>query len=181
MGGESSCLQLHPRWAGLRLDCGWLSGGTVEKPAFSNGERSVEPLKEIIMRKIGLVIVAVFVTAGSAMAQDAGACRGYTGPGGPCYSGPGGGLYSGPGGGAYSGPGGGLYSGPGGGMYSGPDGGMYSGPGGGLYTGPGGGSYSGPGGGAYDGPRDGSSGYRGPWSPCVTGAAGADWTRQNCP
>ena len=91
-------------------------------------------------------------------------CRGYSGPGGACYSGPGGGLYSGPGGGLYSGPGGGMYSGPGGGLYSGPGGGMYSGPGGGVYSGP---------------PSD--DGYKGPWSPCITGVKGPEWTAQNCP
>lgn len=92
-------------------------------------------------------------------------CRGYAGPGGPCYSG----------------PGGGLYSGPGGGLYTGPGGGMYSGPGGGLYTGPGGGLYSGPGGGIYPGPPGGEDAYKGPWSPCITGVKGPEWTKQNCP
>ncbi len=67
------------------------------------------------------------------------ACKGYSGPGGPCYTGPGGGLYTGPGGGAYTGPGGGAYTGPGGGLYTGPGGGAYTGPGGGCYSGPGGG------------------------------------------
>lgn len=115
--------------------------------------------------------------------DDAAPCRGYTGPGGACYTGPGGGLYSGPGGGRYTGPGGGLYTGPGGGLYTGPSGGMYTGPGGGLYTGPGGGSYTGPGGGRYTGPPspDESNSYKGPWSPCITGAMGLKWSRENCP
>lgn len=74
------------------------------------------------------------------------------------------------------------YTGPGGGLYSGPGGGMYSGPGGGLYTGPGGGLYSGPGGGIYPGPSNNDSdAYRGPWGPCITGAAEDKWLQQNCP
>src|SRR5271166_3515724 len=78
-------------------------------------------------------------------------CRGYIGPGGACYTGPGGGLYTGPGGGAYTGPGGGLYTGPGGGAYSGPP------------------------------SPDDQNAYKGPWSPCITGVKGPDWTRENCP
>lgn len=60
---------------------------------------------------------------------------------------------------------------------------MYSGPGGGLYTGPGGVLYSGPGGGIYTGPPDPNDkgSYKGPWSPCITGAEGPEWTKQNCP
>ena len=60
---------------------------------------------------------------------------------------------------------------------------MYSGPGGGLYTGPGGGLYSGPGGGIYSGPPDpnDADSYKGPWSPCITGVLGPEWTQQNCP
>jgi hypothetical protein len=115
-------------------------------------------------------------------AVNAGECYGYAGPGGACYAGPGGGLYPGPGGGLYPGPGGGLYAGPGGGLYPGPGGGMYPGPGGGLYPGPGGGLYPGPGGGVYVGPPGGSQGdYRGPWGPCITGAATDSWLSQNCP
>ena len=101
-----------------------------------------------------------------------GECRGYPGPGGACYAGPGGGLYAGPGGGLYAGPGGGMYPGPGGGMYPGPGGGLYPGPGGGLYPGPGGGIYPGP-------PT--KDGYKGPWGPCITGAAKEAWLRDNCP
>jgi len=77
----------------------------------------------------------------------------------------------------YAGPGGGLYAGPGGGLYAGPGGGMYAGPGGGLYAGPGGGLYSGPGGGIYAGPPS-DDGYKGPWSPCITGVKGEAWTAQ---
>ena len=111
-----------------------------------------------------------------------GQCFGYSGPGGACYTGPGGGLYSGPGGGLYTGPGGGLYAGPGGGLYAGPGGGMYAGPGGGLYAGPGGGLYAGPGGGIYGGPPSNEEGsYKGPWGPCITGAATEEWLRENCP
>jgi hypothetical protein len=58
---------------------------------------------------------------------------------------------------------------------------MYSGPGGGLYTGPGGGLYSGPGGGIYEGPPIADGGYKGPWSPCITGVNGLEWGKQNCP
>ena len=113
---------------------------------------------------------------------NAGQCIGYGGPGGACYGGPGGGLYGGPGGGLYAGPGGGLYGGPGGGLYAGPGGGMYSGPGGGLYGGPGGGLYGGPGGGIYGGPpTNDKDSYRGPWGPCITGAADDGWLRANCP
>jgi hypothetical protein len=130
----------------------------------------------------GIVIVIAVVCGAPAVADTQGKCLGYSGPGGPCYSGPGGGLYSGPGGGLYSGPGGGLYSGPGGGLYSVPGGGMYSGPGGGLYSGPGGGLYSGPGGGLYSGPPSNEKdAYRGPWGPCITGAAELNWLRTNCP
>ncbi len=112
----------------------------------------------------------------------AGPCFGYAGPGGACYAGPGGGLYGGPGGGLYGGPGGGLYAGPGGGLYYGPGGGMYAGPGGGLYYGPGGGLYAGPGGGVYAGPpSNDKDSYRGPWGPCITGAADDNWLRANCP
>jgi hypothetical protein len=57
---------------------------------------------------------------------------------------------------------------------------MYAGPGGGLYTGPGGGLYAGPGGGIYRGPPS-ADGYKGPWSPCITGVKGAEWSLQNCP
>ena len=64
------------------------------------------------------------------------------------------------------------YSGPGGACYSGPDGGLYSGPGGGLYSGPGGGIYTGP---------PSNNGYKGPWSPCITGVLGKKWMTQNCP
>jgi hypothetical protein len=98
------------------------------------------------------LVIALAMLRAAAAAQ----CTGYSGPGGACYSGPGGGLYSGPGGGAYSGPGGGLYTGPGGGMYTGPGGGRYTGP-----------------------PSD--DGYKGPWSPCITGVKGPDWSAQNCP
>jgi hypothetical protein len=129
----------------------------------------------MVVGALEVIILSLHPTAAAAQ------CRGYTGPGGSCYSGPGGGLYGGPGGGLYSGPGGGLYTGPGGGLYTGPGGGMYSGPGGGLYTGPGGGLYSGPGGGIYTGPPDGEGAYRGPWSPCITGVKGPEWTKQNCP
>lgn len=112
----------------------------------------------------------------------AGECFGYGGPGGPCYAGPGGGLYAGPGGGLYAGPGGGLYAGPGGGLYAGPGGGMYAGPGGGLYAGPGGGLCAGPGGGLYGGPPSNDrDAYKGPWGPCITGAATSEWLRTNCP
>ena len=58
--------------------------------------------------------------------------------------------------------------------------GMYAGPDGGLYAGPGGGLYAGPGGGIYEGPPS-NDGYKGPWSPCITGVKGDDWTAQNCP
>ena len=123
------------------------------------------------------VFAALLSCASSAAAAQ---CRGYSGPGGACYSGPGGGLYVGPGGGLYSGPGGGLYAGPSGGLYAGPGGGMYAGPGGGLYAGPGGGLYPGPGGGIYPGPPT-ADGYKGPWSPCITGVKGPEWTKLNCP
>lgn len=124
-------------------------------------------------RKGSLIVIAMFVVYLPVAANAQ--CRGYTGPGGACYTGPGGGLYTGPGGGAYTGPGGGLYTGPGGGMYTGPGGGLYTGPGGGAYTGPGGGAYSGP-----PSPDDQNT-YKGPWSPCITGVKGPDWTRENCP
>ena len=156
-----------------------------------NGSEAVQPANQtpwpLSIRGWTIPTVALCLFAlgfEAARAQETLAeCHGYSGPGGACYSGPGGGLYSGPGGGLYSGPGGGLYSGPGGGLYSGPGGGMYTGPGGGLYTGPGGGLYTGPGGGAYTGPPDDTNqdAYRGPWSPCVTGAMGEQWTQQNCP
>ncbi len=109
-------------------------------------------------------------------------CRGSAEPGGPCSTGPGGGLSSGPGGGRYTGPGGGLYEGPGGGLYSGPGGGMYRGPKGGLSTAPGGGMYSGPGGPLFGGRPDPNArdAYKGPWSPCLTGVMGAEWTEKNC-
>ena len=139
-----------------------------------SGERLVI-LKSLLL----FVATAFYINSCYSQSSDSAPCRGYSGPGGACYSGPGGGLYSGPGGGMYSGPGGGLYSGPGGGLYSGPGGGMYSGPGGGLYTGPGGGAYTGPGGGAYSGPPS-SNGYKGPWSPCITGILGKKWMSQNC-
>ncbi len=58
---------------------------------------------------------------------------------------------------------------------------MYTGPGGGMYTGPGGGMYTGPGGGMYTGPAGGTNAYRGPIGPCITGALGTEWTRENCP
>lgn len=127
-----------------------------------------------------LLIFALLAVTLAIQDAVAGPCFGYMGPGGPCYAGPGGGLYAGPGGGLYAGPGGGLYTGPGGGLYTGPGGGMYAGPGGGLYTGPGGGLYTGPGGGVYDGPPT-EDGYRGPWGPCITGAAPDDWLKENCP
>lgn len=38
----------------------------------------------------------------------------------------------------------------------------------------------GPGGGIYDGPPT-PDGYKGPWSPCITGVLGDKWTRENCP
>lgn len=95
------------------------------------------------------LLVALCVFAWPAYAgENAGECRGYSGPGGACYAGPGGGLYAGQGGGLYAGPGGGLYAGPGGGIYPGP-------------------------------PSD--DGYKGPWGPCITGAKGREWSRQNCP
>lgn len=72
------------------------------------------------------------------------------------------------------------YGGPGGACYAGPEGGLYAGPGGGLYAGPGGGLYAGPGGGIYSGPPS-ADGYKGPWGPCITGAKGNEWSRQNCP
>jgi hypothetical protein len=127
--------------------------------------------------KHALLIVCLFVLphcirAQSSDASDKAPCRGYAGPGGACYAGPGGGLYAGPGGGLYAGPGGGLYAGPGGGMYSGPGGGLYAGPGGGLYAGPGGGIYPGP-------PSE--DGYKGPWSPCITGVLGKRWMKEHCP
>ncbi len=138
----------------------------------SSSVRGVSPLAHVIL---GIVCTL----AQSAIAAD---CRGYAGAGGACYSGPGGGLYSGPGGGLYSGPRGGLYSGPGGGLYAGPGGGMYEGPGGGLYLGPGGGLYEGPGGGIYGGPPTSDpNAYKGPWGPCITGAAEDGWLRHNCP
>jgi hypothetical protein len=132
-----------------------------------------------VVRK--LLFISLIAVANICLAEnfDPSLCKGYSGPGGACYSGPGGGLYSGPGGGMYSGPGGGLYSGPGGGLYSGPGGGMYSGPGGGLYSGPGGGMYSGPGGGIYGGPPS-NDGYKGPWSPCITGVLGKEWMNNHC-
>jgi len=132
--------------------------------------------------RIVKIILLLAITIGGGLSSSAarGECQGYTGPGGACYTGPGGGLYTGPGGGAYTGPGGGLYTGPGGGLYTGPGGGMYTGPGGGLYTGPRGGLYTGPGGGAYTGPPS-SDGYKGPWSPCITGVQGPEWTNENCP
>jgi hypothetical protein len=126
-----------------------------------------------------VVLVLSALTSPSAIS---GQCFGYQGPGGACYAGPGGGLYPGPGGGLYTGPGGGLYSGPGGGLYAGPGGGMYAGPGGGLYAGPGGGLYGGPGGGIYGGPpSNDKDAYRGPWGPCITGAASDNWLKGNCP
>lgn len=132
----------------------------------------------------GALFAAAFAPSLSAATgpneDDTAECRGYTGPGGPCYSGSGGGLHSGAGGGLHSGPGGGLHKGPGGGLYKGPGGGMYAGPGGGLYRGPGGGLYPGPGGGIYQGPPT-ANGYKGPWSPCITGALGKRWMHQNCP
>jgi hypothetical protein len=128
-----------------------------------------------IVRTLLLTITITGSLSSTARAE----CHGYTGVGGACYSGPGGGLAAGPGGGAYTGPGGGLFSGPGGGLYAGPGGGMYAGPGGGLYTGPGGGAYTGPGGGAYAGPPT-PDGYKGPWSPCITGVKDPEWTKKNC-
>lgn len=125
------------------------------------------------------VLVALILFMHEAIA---GPCFGYTGPGGPCYTGPGGGLNTGPGGGLNTGPGGGLNTGPGGGLNTGPGGGMNTGPGGGLSTGPGGGLFTGPGGGLFNGPRSNDeSAYRGPWGPCITGAATDDWLKQNCP
>jgi hypothetical protein len=111
-----------------------------------------------------------------------GECLGSSGPGGPCSAGPGGGLNAGPGGGLSYGPGGGLSYGPNGGLSYGPNGGMSYGPGGGLSYGPGGGLSSGPGGGLSYGPRTGAPDeYKGPWGPCITGAASASWLTQNCP
>jgi hypothetical protein len=111
-----------------------------------------------------------------------GKCLGSAGPGGPCSTGPGGGLSAGPGGGLSAGPGGGLSAGPGGGLSHGPGGGMSAGPGGGLSYGPGGGLSSGPGGGLSYGPRTGEPDeYKGPWGPCITGAASISWLVQNCP
>jgi hypothetical protein len=111
-----------------------------------------------------------------------GHCLGYGGPGGPCSTGPGGGLSAEPAGGLSTGPGGGLSAGPGGGLSTGSGGGMNSGPGGGLSTGPGGGLSTAPGGGLYPGPRTGQEGeYKGPWGPCITGAATIEWLRWNCP
>lgn len=97
--------------------------------------------------------------------QTTSKCLGYGGPSGACYAGPGGGLYAGPGGGLYAGPGGGMYAGPGGGLYAGPGGGMYAGPGGGIYGGP---------------PSNDQGSYKGPWGPCITGAAKNEWLRANC-
>ena len=130
------------------------------------------------MNACKLLLIALL--SGFSFSAMAGECWGYSGPGGACYTGDGGGLNAGPGGGLNTGPGGGLYSGPGGGLYSGPGGGMYSGPGGGLYSGPGGGMYSGPGGGIYPGPPT-QDGYKGPWGPCITGAAEDGWLKENCP
>ena len=135
-------------------------------------------------KKAAVLIFIMGLMTASAFGQsndltDKAACRGYPGPGGSCYPGPGGGLYPGPGGGLYPGPGGGLYPGPGGGLYPGPGGGLYPGPSGGLYPGPGGGMYPGPGGGIYPGPPS-EDGYKGPWSPCITGALGKKWMVQNC-
>jgi len=122
-----------------------------------------------------LLTIAIFGSSSASYAE----CHGYAGVGGACYTGPGGGLSDAPGGGASAAPGGGLFAGPGGGLYTGPGGGMYRGAGGGLFTGPGGGAYTGPGGGAYAGGPT-PDGYKGPWSPCVTGVKDADWTKANC-
>ena len=139
------------------------------------------------MRRKLIAISAVWAIGASITARtqvvdpsDVAPCRGYAGEGGACYAGPGGGLYGGPGGGRNSGPGGGLSPRPGGGLYPGPGGGMYPGPGGGLYPGPGGGLYPGPGGGIYPGPPE-KDGYRGPWSPCITGVLGRQWMQEHCP
>jgi len=111
-----------------------------------------------------------------------GQCMGSSESGGPCSSELGGGLSSGPGGGLSSDRGGGLSTAPGGGLSTGPGGGMNSGPGGGLSTAPGGGLFTGPGGGLSSSPRSGQEGeYKGPWGPCITGAAATEWLRQNCP
>src|SRR6267142_4645143 len=116
------------------------------------------------MSRSALKILLLAVSCAFIWPARAGDCRGYSGPGGACYAGPGGGLYAGPGGGLYAGPGGGMYAGPGGGLYAGPGGGLYAGPGGGIYPGP---------------PSD--DGYKGPWGPCITGAKGSAWSKQNCP
>ena len=139
-------------------------------------------LSKVNSTPLTLVLSIAFVLLLLPNYAKAGQCIGYGGPGGACYGGPGGGLYGGPGGGLYAGPGGGLYGGPGGGLYAGPGGGMYGGPGGGLYGGPGGGLYGGPGGGIYGGPpTNDKDSYRGPWGPCITGAADDGWLRENCP
>lgn len=41
-------------------------------------------------------------------------------------------------------------------------------------------SASGPGGGIYSGPPT-EDGYKGPWSPCITGIKGKKWMKENCP
>lgn len=111
-----------------------------------------------------------------------GKCLGSSEGAGPCSTAPGGGLSAETGGGLSSGPRGGLSTEPGGGLSTSPGGGMNSGASGGLSAEAGGGLFTGPGGGLSAGPRSGRLGeYKGPWGPCITGAATIDWLGENCP
>ena len=108
---------------------------------------------EMHMKSIGQLLASIAIACSviPAIAQSSG---------GECFG------YAGPSGACYAGPGGGLYAGPGGGLYAGPGGGLYAGPGGGIYSGP---------------PTNDSDSYKGPWGPCITGAATRQWLKANCP
>ena len=154
--------------------------GTVPSRAtvsVVSGGLSFAKETEDVMRGLVTLTASLFLLTGNALAQavspsEYAPCRSAL----ACSAGPGGGRSIGPGGGLSIGPGGGLSIGPGGGLSIGPGGGMSIGPGGGLSIGPGGGMSIGPGGGLSP---DGS--YKGPWTPCLTGVMGVQWTRENCP